>query len=237
MTCAVIYTAVQNGPITSDYCARFVATWMEYPPGYPCDLYVACNGGHLATDQKLMFLPMSARMFPRVNDCGLDLTGYMDAVRGPCKDYDAVLCLGESIYFTREGWLLRLVEAWQKYGPGFYGPFGSNNSAPHLQTSAFFCSPETLRSYPVRPYDRPSRFEFEHGHRPLWRRCSERGMPVRCVTWDGEWVPRMWRYPKNILWRGDQSNLIMRNNHSDGWDNANAQTKQQWSAKADVSFQ
>ncbi len=29
----------------------------------------------------------------------------------------------------------------------------------------------------------------------------------------------------------------MRNNHSDGWDNANAMTKQQWSSKADVPFQ
>jgi hypothetical protein len=234
---AVIYTAVQNGPLTSDYCARFVATWMEYPPGYPCDLFVSCNGGALLTEQRIMFLPMSARMFPRANTPGLDLDGYFDAVRGPCKDYDAVLCLGESIYFTREGWLLRLVEAWKKHGPGFYGPFGSNNSAPHLQTSAFFCSPETLRSYPVRPKNRAERFEFEHGKRPLWRRCTWNNMPVRCVTWDGEWEPRLWRMPQNLLWRGDQSNLLMMNNHALGWENANANTKRQWSAKADVPFQ
>ena len=236
MNVSVIYTAVTNGPLTSNFISRFVVTWMEHPPGYPCDLWVACNGGQLLPEQQLMFAPMSAKMFPRVNDPGFDLTGYMDAVRGPCANYDAVLCLGESVYFTREGWLLRLVEAWTKHGNGFYGPFGSNNSAPHLQTSAFFCSPETLRSYPIRPQNRAQRFAFEHSDRPLWRRCAERGMPVAAVYWDGEYQPRFWRYPKNILWRGDQSALLMQNNHSSAWEKLDALTKHQWSIKADQPY-
>jgi hypothetical protein len=236
MRIAVVYTAVQNGPRTSDFIARFVATWDAFHPGVDCDLWVACNGGPLPLEQSLMFAPMSARMFPRVNDPSLDLGGYMDAVRGPCADYDMILCLGESIYFHREGWLKRLMEARQKHGPGFYGPFPSNNSSPHLQTSAFFCPPGLLKQYPTRPMNRPERFEFEHGSGALWRRTAAHGMPVYAVTFDGEWEPRMWRMGKNILWRGDQSNLLMLNNHSEAWDNASPLTKHQWSVKADGPF-
>jgi hypothetical protein len=147
-----------------------------------------------------------------------------------------MLCLGESIYFHREGWLNRLVDAWHRYGPGFYGPFGSNNTRSHLQTSAFFCSPATLLSYPIRPLNRTARFEFEHGERALWRRVADQRKPVRCVTWDGEWEPRLWRYPQNILWRGTQENMLMNNNHSEAWENASPLTKHQWSTKADAPF-
>ena len=209
---------------------------MLFPPGTPCDLWVSCNGGPLATEQWLMFAPMSARMFPRANDGGFDLTGYMDAVRGPCADYDAVLCLGESVHFRREGWLQRLSDAWQRWGPGMYGPFGSNNARPHLQTSAFMVSPAMLRSYPIRPLNRAQRFGFEHGEQALWRRLAQSGKPVRCVTWDGEWPPQLWRLPQNCLWRGDQSNLLMMNNHAEAWEKASALTKHQWSVKADTPF-
>lgn len=230
------YTVVSQGFVSDQYSSRFVATWHEFPPGAETDLLIICNGGPLSLELSLIFESLNAKMFPRVNDAGLDLTGYMDSVRGPCKDYDAVLFLGESIYFTREGWLQRLVEAWGKYGPGFYGPFGSNNVRPHLQTSAFFCPPPLLKRYPFRPFNRIMRMEFEYGNQAMWRRVAAGGMPVRCVTWDGEWEPRMWRIPQNILWRGDQSNLLMMNNHAQAWENETPTTKQKWSANADTPF-
>lgn len=236
MKTAVVYTAVTNGNLTSDFIARFVASWQLFPPGAPCDLWVACNGGPLESYQQLMFAPMNAMMFPRVNDGGRDLTGYQDAARGPCSDYEAVLFLGESIYFHRKGWLKRLVDAWQRWGDGFYGPFASNNTRPHLQTSAFFCSPATLLSYPIRPLTRPARFEFEHGETALWRRVAVQGNPVRCVTFDGEWPPQIWRLPQNILWRGNQSNLLMMNNHAQSWEQQTPLVKHQWSMKADGPF-
>ena len=236
MRICVAYTVVSQGPISDQFASRFVATFHEHPPGVECDLLVICNGGPLRTDLSLIFAPLRAQMFPRVNDEGKDITGYMDAARGPCKDYDAMLCLGESIYFTRAGWLRRLVEAWNKIGPGFYGPFGNNNVRPHLQTTAFFCPPVLLSRYPTRPNNRPSRMEFEHGQKSMWRWVAGHGMPVRCVTWDGEWESRMWRMPQNILWRGDQSNLLMMNNHAQGWENAPPETKQVWSRNADSPF-
>lgn len=236
MTIAVSYIAVTGGPLTSDFCSRFVASWLEFPPGYPCDLVVCCNGGPLSSEQVLIFQPLKPIMFPRANDGGWDVTGHQAAAWGPCANYDAMMCCGESVFFHRSGWLKRMVEAWERHGPGMYGPFSSNAVRAHLNTTAFFCGPGHLRRYPVKPKNRADRYQFEHGEKSLWRRLASWGVPVKLVTWDGEWEPKLWRYPKNILWRGDQSNLIFQCNHSEGWANADPLTRHQWSTKADMPY-
>lgn len=234
MRVCIAYVAVTLGPITADYASRFVATFKEYPPGVEADLMVICNGGPLNTEISMILAPLNPLFYPRQNDPGWDVTAYQDAARGPCADYDAMLCLGESNYFHRSGWLKRLVDAWNKHGPGMYGPYSSHAVRKHMNTTAFFCSPELIKQYPIRPTDWNSRMEFEHGHNALWRRLEKRRMQTRFVTWDGAWEPLMWRSPKNILWRGDQSNLLMWCNHSDGYANADAKTKAQWSRYADA---
>ncbi|HUD73962.1 MAG TPA: hypothetical protein VMQ76_02745, partial [Terracidiphilus sp.] len=232
----VCYIAVTNGPITIDYASRFVATWQEYQPGVSCDVLIVCNGGPLSTELSILFSPLDPRMFIRTNDPGWDCSAYLDAARGPCAEYDMMLCLGESNYFHRSGWLARLVEAWQRYGPGMYSPYSSNAVRAHMNTTAFMCAPQLLRNYTAPVNTRMDRYSFEHGERSLWRRAAEQGLPVRMVTWDGEWGPRMWRMPQNILWRGDQSNLLMQCNHSDGYFNADARTKAAWARRCDAPF-
>lgn len=235
MKLCVAYTAVCNGPITSDYCARFAATWNEYPPGIETDLIVICNGGPLSTEQAMIFAALNAKMLVRSNE-GWDIGGYCQAARSCCANYDAVLWAGESNYFHREGWLRRFAEVWQRHGAGFYGPYSSNAIRAHLNTTAFFCSPQILRSYPKHISTRADRYEAEHGEHAMWRRAAARGLPVRLVTWDGEWEPERWRSPRNILWRGDQSNCLLHCNHSDAYDNANPRIKAQWAARSDAPF-
>lgn len=233
--CCVAYIAVCNGPITNDYAVRFVTTWHEFDPGIETDLVVICNGGALTLEQSLLFCDLNARMFIRSND-GWDIAGHIEAAKGPCSGYDAVLWLGESVYFHREGWLKRLVDSFSKYGPGMYGPFSSNAVTGHLNTTAYFCPPILLQQYPNRVSSRQDRYEYEHGLHSLWRRTAGRGMPVRMVTWDGEWEPRMWRMPRNILWRGDQTNCLMWCNHSDGYAASPPQVKAQWASRCDAPF-
>lgn len=237
MRICLCYIAVTHGPIVDDYAARFVVTYMQYPPLVEHDLIVIANGGPLHTSTALIFEPLQARMLPRTNDAGWDVTAYIETAKGACREYDMMLCLGESNYFHREGWLQRLVEAWEKFGPGMYSPYSSNAVRAHMNTTAFCCPPMLLRQYPRRVYDRASRYEFEHGQRSLWRIAHMRGLPARMVTWDGEWEPQEWRTPPNILWRGDQSNLLMWCNHADAYANADGRTKAAWSAKADAPFQ
>lgn len=237
MKIALCYICVTNGPITADYAARFAATYQEYPPEVEHDTFVICNGGPLKTSETVIFSGLNVKMAPRLNDPGWDVSAYIDMARGPCAGYDAMLCCGESVYFHAPGWLRRLVEAWQKYGPGMYGPFSSNAVRTHLNTTAFFTHPRLLTEYPIKVNCRPERMNFEHGPMAFWRRIAQRGMPVKLVTWDGEWEPRAWRVPKNILWRGDQSNCLMWCNHADGYAAADERTKASWTKNSDKPFQ
>lgn len=184
----------------------------------------------------LIFAPLNPLFFPRENDGGWDVSAYLSAARGPCADYDAMLCLGESNYFHRQGWLDRLAQAWSRHGPGMYGPFSSNVVMAHLNTTAFFTAPLFLRQYIKRVVTRADRYEFEHQQGALWRRVSAKGYPVRLVTWDGEWEPRFWRSPRNILWKGDQSNCLMWCNHSDGYTAANPHTRANWERQTNAAF-
>lgn len=236
MKICVAYVVVTLGRITNDFISRFADTHHRFPPGVPHDTLVICNGGPLKSDQALLLHELKPLFWPRPNDDGWDVSGYQYAAIGPCKDYDMMVCLGESNYFHRAGWLTRLVYAWQKYGPGMYGPYATNVIRAHLQTTAFCCPPSLLAKYPVKVTNQRERYDFEHGPKSLWRRASAEGVPVRLVTWDGEWLPQDWRTPKNILWRGDQSNLLMWSNHSDAFRDADAERKANWSKSADRDY-
>ena len=236
MRICIAYICVTNGKRTEDHAAKFLATYHAYPPGFEHDTLIICNGGPLPIEQAIMFTSLNARLWPRPSDDGWDISAYVDAARGPCEAYDMMLCLGESNYFHREGWLARLAEAWSKWGPGMYGPYATNVVRAHLQTTAFACPPFLLRNYPALVNSRKARYEFEHGEQSLWRRAAARGMPVKLVTWDGEWEPRAWRTPENILWRGDQSNCLMFSNHTDHYRDADERRKLNWSKSADRPF-
>lgn len=236
MKIALCYIVVTRGRITADYCARFVASYMAFPPTVEHSTYVICNGGPLSQELGLMFLPLHPHFFPRENDAGYDISAYIDAANGPCRDFDMMLCLGESIRFHRRGWLRRLQDAWEKHGPGMYGSFSSNLVRPHLNTTGFVCPPSVLSKYPGQVNSKASRYEFEHGRKSFWRFVASRGMPVHLVTWDGEWNPRAWRCPHNILWRGNQENCLMFCGHTDRFAEADARTKTRWSRGADQPF-
>jgi hypothetical protein len=213
-----------------------VATWNEFPPGADHRLTIVCNGGPLDFEAASIFIGLKPKFFPRKNDAGRDLSGYQNAVQGPARNAQAVLCLGESVYFHRAGWLRRLADAWDRLGPGFYGPFSSNSVRAHLNTTAFLCSPQLLAGYPpVIRWDQ--RYEFEHGKNALWRVAHSKGLPVRLVTWDDEWEPHRWRIPANILWKGTQENCLMWANHSDRYFAAPPQTRWGWEQATNQPFQ
>jgi len=56
------------------------------------------------------------------------------------------------------------------------------------------------------------------------------------VTWDGTWDPFQWRYPDNILWRGNQTNCLVYCNHTDRYNAAPVETRRNWERGADQPF-
>ncbi len=193
-------------------------------------LVVACNGGPLSREQGLLFEPLKALFFPKVNDASWDIGAYIDcAMKFPC---DAMCCCGESIRFHRAGWLKRYEEAFNQFGPGMYGTFSSNLVRPHLNTTGFAISPKFLLSSP-RPQNKKDRYSWEHGEASIWKRVSQLGFPTKLVTWDSIYDPRDWRKPKNGLWCGDQSDCLMWCSHTTRFFEADPATRIRWQQGAD----
>lgn len=238
MKICLLYIAVSNHEQTTTHISKFSASYHENPPGEAHDTIICCNGGPLTGEQASLFSAMGERTayWPRPNSEGRDIAAYIHASKTVAADYDLVLCLGESVRFWKPGWLKRITEVWTQYGEGFYGFFGSHVTRAHLQTTAFATAPKFLREYPLIVNDKKSRYDFEHGERALWRRLHKQGNPVKLVTWDSVWNPGQWRLPKNGLWKGDQSDLLMHCNHSDRWFEAGATRKRNWQISADRAY-
>lgn len=236
MSVCLLYTTVTNGPLTAQLAQRFVDTYRIFGPGAEHDTVIICNGGPASeeTGQHLKQLP-NVRFFPRANE-GYDIGGYIQASRDVVSAYDLVLCMGESVFFHRPGWLKRLLEAYTKNGEGFYGFYSSNLVRTHCFTTAFAADPERLVQFPYDIASRDSRYNFEHGVKSFWRWEMLCGRATVLVTWDGDWLPEQWRLPANIVFRGDQSNCLFWCNHTLRYQEANEQTKLSWGRWADQPY-
>lgn len=231
MRILLAYIAVTNGRLTLDFASRFIGTYSLSPPGIEHSTVVVCNGGPLPFHIGILFDSLKPKFFCRPNDGGWDISGFQDvANQFPC---DMLVCLGESIYFHRPGWLRRMADAWEKHGPGMYGFFSSNLVRPHLNTTGFVVEPTLLPLYP-RPHNQRERYDFEHGSHSFWRVVQGMGKPTKLVTWDGEWGPLNWREPNNILWKGNQTNLMAFCTHTDRFNAASNTVKAQWTRWADA---
>jgi hypothetical protein len=85
--------------------------------------------------------------------------------------------------------------------------------------------------------DHSQRYAFEHGPLSLWRWNVHTGLPAMLVTWDGIWLPQQWHKPKNIFWRREQSNRLVRCNHLEQLEQADEKARANWPKDADSAFQ
>src|SRR5574341_1233510 len=178
MKIVVLYVCVTQGARTQEFAARFVGTYQAFPPGLDHETLVVCNGGPVSTEIGLIFSILNPKFFARGTDAAWDIGAYIAGADGPAADADILVCLGESIYFHREGWLRRVVDAWMKYGAGMYGFYSSNIVRPHMNTTGFATLPSLLREYPLAVQTHKDRYDFEHGERSFWRFVHSRGMPT-----------------------------------------------------------
>lgn len=235
----VCYICVsRGGERTFNYAARFVASWVVNPPGVPCKVIIACNGGALDNETGCLFAPLtkaaqSCQLVPRVNDEGKDIAAYQQ-IAASVKE-DIFVAMGESCWFHRSGWLQPIVEAWQNFGLGMYGFFSSNLVRAHMNTTAFACAPEHLTSYP-KVRKQADRYQFEHGENSLWRRLRARHIPVAYVSWNGVYGPENWRDGEDIMWRGSQQASLIFSNHTDRYFDADPETRFRWAAGADQPY-
>lgn len=211
----VVYVYPMFGGVHDNYAARFAASYSLNPPGMEHKTVVVTNGGKPTGFSRMMFSELSPDFFEHDNS-GWDIGAYQAVAA--TLDCEMMVCFGQSIYFTRPGWLFRMATEWNRRGPGFYSGSASNDIRPHLQTTGFWCIPGLLLQYP-RVTNHGQRYEFEHGGNPIWKVAQSMGLPARLVTWDGCYGPSNWRRAVNGFWNGDQSNMLYWNNHTDGYNN------------------
>lgn len=232
-TVLVAYIVVPGNPLMVSHASHFIDSYRAHHPGCDHQLLIVVNGGKIAPKLRPIFDAVPHDLLMRENDPGWDVSAYIEVSRKYPSDLQ--VCLGESVYFTRHGWLERTVGCVNDHGPGMYGFFSSNLVRPHLNTTAFAASPHYLSQYQP-PVDRAGRYTFEHGHQSLWRRIQATGAATRLVTWDGCWLPHEWRSPKNIMWRGTQENCLMACNHVQKYFAATDAMKQTWARGADTGY-
>ncbi len=219
MKLAVLYLKIverkDSFPIITPYSVghkRFYEGYRQFKPVIPHDLIVVrCGGTEGATD----FDAISTH-YLRFDGLGGDCATYQHVVR--ILDYDLVLCLNTLAYPWRHGWLDPFVDAMEVHGKGVYGATASYETHPHLRTPAIAFHPDVIREYPFSTTNRSDSCRFEASGNSISAWAERSGYPVILVAACGRYFRGDWRKGENIFRRGDQSNCLIRDRHTDIYD-------------------
>lgn len=230
----VVAKADSSAPDPSYYdpfTKRFVKTYLEFKPDIPHRLVVVCCGGKKDESTEKIFDGMDVD-YETYMGAGWDNGAFQEIGK---KSYDDMMvCCATPVYFWRKGWLSLLWEAFEfQDRKGVVGPMASYQYSPHIRTSCFAFHPDMMRWYPNLVFDRKDCISFESGdwNFSMWLRLH--GFPVTMVTADGKYPFPQWRKPANIFRRGDQSNCIIKDRHTDIYDSANECEKRKLELEAD----
>lgn len=226
------YPTPIHGPEHAAYAERFVVSYRQNPPMIDHSMIVISSGGTPNGTAISQFSFIEGTQFIETDDAGWDNGNYIKTARQ--ISCDILFCCGGPCHFKRPGWLRRISEVWQEFGPGMYGtlatfehgPFWRHAPTnPHINTTGFAIPPSFLRAYPKRIVTREDRYEFEHGPNALWRQVERAGLPVRLVTWGGVYPVDQWRAPVNGYRSGDQSDCMTFWSHTDEYESAPPELK------------
>lgn len=214
---------------------RFLATYKQFKPTVPHELVVCCCGADnraaIPVEVENSYNGLNP-IFANYGGRGWDIGAFQHVVQ--LLHVDFAVFLATPVYFWRADWLQKMVDAFNQYGDGLYGPMASYEHAPHIRTSCFGCSPALFRLYPYKidSRDKARFFESTDWNFSTWVR-EECGLPVKMVTADGSYDEPEWRKPDNIFRRGDQSNTLIRDRHCDLYNLASPEEKLQLANAAD----
>ena len=192
------------------HALRFLDTYHQHPPGCDPETIVVCNGGNTDGAAKFLFgsLP-NCYLLPH-DDRGMDIGGFQLAAQN--VPADLMVFLGGKSYLRRSGWLLRMVEAFERRGDTLYGASGNQgvgNICPHVRTTGFWMNPDLLNRYPNHQVQTHQRYDFEHGQNCLTSWIRSLGRIPYVVAWSGEYPLNICDTIPNGYHQGDQSNLLV----------------------------
>lgn len=212
-----------------DSTRRFLDTYLQFRPTIPHDVLIVNCGSYKQDD---LLDPIATDYVTSVCT-GFDCGTYKEVNYFALK-YDFVVAMNTHVYFWRHGWLEALVNAAKANGPGFYGPSASLEYHPHLRTPCICYHPGLMQEYPLNPKNRDECGMCEAGpdNFSLW--AHKKGHPSMLVTADGQaWKKEDWRKPANIFRRGDQSNVLVYDRHTEIYHYSTGEARQALERAAD----
>jgi len=225
-------------------CAlKWTSSYLAHPSEVPHEVLICMSNGSATAEDEAIFSDIPHRTCGYAGG-GWDIGSYQ-SVAQEC-DSDMVVFSNTRTNFWKNDWLLPFVNAFERFGPkGLYGATASYERCPinmdifpnpHIRTACFATSPNQFRKFPYIVDSREKGFRFESGD---WNFCdwyADHGWPVKMVAADGQCYDRpQWRRPDNIFRRGNQSNVLVRDRHTDAYDAASPDEKNQLDATAGLS--
>lgn len=197
------------------FSQRFIDTYRKFYPGAQHDLYIVCCGGG-PNDSVTSLYRHNAKEYITYTGAGSDIGAFQFAAQRVPADF--VVCLSTPVYFWRDDWLKRLVDAREHFGDGLYGAFASYQNSPHIRTSCWAFDPKTFAQYPDLIDTREKCCCAESHRTTKVHQISDwfaQTKPVLCITWGSADAKPTWRSHPNIFRRGDQTNCLVFDQHCD----------------------
>lgn len=230
VTATLVYIHVADA-MHEEMARQFVRSYHLNPPGMGHRTMIVCQNCEPSEEIMALFKTLPELYVYHHDDTGFDIGAYLAVAK--FIETDLMICFGGSTFVRQAGWMRRMAEAFEKHGPGLFGPTATYQISPHLNTTGFWCPPSLLANFKRRVVTRKDRYEFEHGRTAFWKLVHRR-LPVKLVTWSGEYDWPDWRKPENIYHRGDQSNCLTFFRASLNYQLASPYYKRQHEAKADT---
>jgi len=223
MKVELVYLHISRDPSTYvPYSKRFASTYVGFPGDYEHELVVMlCNGNPNDKSHVPVFSGIPCR-FELYSGGANDISAQQHMAR--LSKADIIVCMSSLVHFRRRGWLKRLVEEIEKNGEGLYGAMSSYENSPHIRTCFYACNPESFRAYPHSIETRDDSFRFESKDLSFSTWFSNRSKCM-IVCWDGCYLLSESRAPKNVFRKGDQSNCIAFDRHTDIYENSSPSDK------------
>lgn len=212
MKIAIVYVfAPVGGEGYINYAMRFLDSYYKHPPGLAHETIIVLNGTKVTSEIACLFSSLPRCHFLEHDNSGYDIGAFQFAARS--VSCDMMVFFGASTFFKREGWLIRMADAFQKHGQAVYGAMGNRGDLdvkvwPHLRTTAFWCSPELMNAYPTVVKRPEQRHPFEHGKDNFTEWVRRQGLKAWVVTWGRELLWKEWDDDPEGYGRGSQSNLL-----------------------------
>jgi len=229
---------LDNWGVFEPFARRFADTFRQHPPGDEYELWGMCCFAIPSDPVREIFRDINCT-FHSYYHRSQDGIGAHQFASWLFNENVFMVGMTSRCYFHRAGWLTKLVDARNKYGPGLYGLCANRETHPlHICCRCYAIDSDDFKQYPYVLNTREMGFVFETGDGitidPAHVWIKNQGKAAKVVMWDGVYDEPEWFTPNNRWRHGDQSNVLVWDKHTDEYMNASPEEKEKLAAHCHV---